>query len=49
MVASETVAPLVKYSVTDAEIALLRERFDGLSVTGPNGYEAIRLAVGELP
>src|SRR3990167_693518 len=48
MVASETVAPLVKYSVTDAEIALLRERFDGLSVTGPNGYEAIRLAVGEL-
>ena len=42
------VAPLVKYSVTDAEIATLRTRFNHLTVDTPDGYEEVRLAISEL-
>lgn len=47
-VVTETVAPLVKYSVTDAQIARLRADFTGLSVDTPEGYEAVRIAIGTL-
>lgn len=41
-------APLVKYSVTDAAIAELRERFTGLTCNTPQEYEAVRLAISEV-
>src|SRR3972149_5089026 len=36
--------PLVKYSVTDAHLAALREKFDGLTCDTPLEYEDSRLA-----
>lgn len=38
---------LIKYSVTDAEIAALRERVGSLTVAG-DGYESVRLAISEV-
>lgn len=39
--------PLVRYNVTDAEIAALRDRYTGLTADTSQGYEAVRIAIGE--
>lgn len=43
-----TVAPLVKYDVTEAQIATLRDECAGLTCDTPQGYEAVRVAIGRL-
>lgn len=42
------VAPLVNYDVTEAQIATLREEYAGLTCDTPQGYEAVRVAIGQL-
>jgi len=41
-------APLVKFSVTDAEIAKLRDQFTGLTCETPERYEMVRVAIAEV-
>jgi hypothetical protein len=43
-----TAAKLVKYSVTDSEIAKIKERFDGLKVTDKETYEIARKGISEV-
>lgn len=46
--AGESTTQAVVYSVTDAMIAAAREACEGLSADTPQGYEAVRLAIGNL-
>jgi DNA repair exonuclease SbcCD ATPase subunit len=43
-----TVAPLVKYDVNEAALALTKERCATLSADTPKGYEEVRLALADL-
>ena len=43
-----TVAPLVKYDVTEAAIAVTKARCADLSADTPKGYEEVRLALAEI-
>ena len=45
MSVTETFRPLVRYSVTDAEIAILRDQYGALTCDTPQGYEAVRGAI----
>lgn len=40
--------PLVRYSVTDADIEAAKQRYASLEATTPQGYEAVRAAIREL-
>ena len=48
IIQTDVATQLVKYSVTDAEIAILRERFDGLTCDTPQQYEVVRVAIAEI-
>jgi chromosome segregation ATPase len=41
-------APLVKYPITAEQIATLREQYSGLKADSKEGYEEVRLAIGDL-
>ena len=43
-----TVAPLVKYDVNEAALAKTREECAALTCDTPQGYEAVRVAIGHL-
>jgi len=47
-VTGEKMTAVVKYDVTDATIADLKERYTGLTISDREGYDHVRKAIGEV-